>query len=266
MQPTCVTDAGGAVNVVPLGTVVSCAKTPGGLLRLHTNGLYDECRLPIRGVKGVIVTIKRFAGYGSNMPLCSHFKDLYDGGSKRLPSPEQYLNLALMVPKERPVLPPEHVFRLLPPREGSSGLAQETPGTAVGRRSPIQDAGGRVKGRSVHTQVVPDALGNTSDLHSQCTGTQRVGTPKIIKVRCGGDMYSLRDETTRDSSRSGLDVGGNEAEGMGAVRESSGGVQTPSESFGEEERATEDCARGGGGRNPPHEEDERKIGGGDGRG
>ncbi|GBG80445.1 hypothetical protein CBR_g30909 [Chara braunii] len=153
MRPTCVTDAGGAVNVLPLGTVISCAKIPGGLLKLHTNGVYDECRLPIRGVKGVLVTIKSFAGYGSNMPLCSHSKGLYDGGSKRLPSPEQYLDLAVMVPKERPVLPPEHVSRLLPPREGSSGLAQETPDTAVGRGSPIQDAGGRVKGRSVHTQT-----------------------------------------------------------------------------------------------------------------
>ncbi|GBG83625.1 hypothetical protein CBR_g37429 [Chara braunii] len=236
MRPTCVTDAGGVVNVVPLGTVVSCTKTPGGLLKLHTNGVYDECRLPIRGVKGVLVTIKSFAGFGSKMPLCSHFKGLYDGGSKRLPSPEQYLDLALMVPKERPVLPPEHVFRLLPPREGASGLAQETPGTAVGRESPIQDVGGQVKGRSVHTQVGPDAPRNTSDFHSQGTGTQRVGTPKLIKVRCGADTYSLRDETRRDSSRSGLDVGWNEAEGMGAVRESSGGEQTPSEKKSERQR------------------------------
>ncbi|GBG83298.1 hypothetical protein CBR_g37010 [Chara braunii] len=231
MGPTCVLDVGGAVNVLPLGTIVSCAKTPGGLLKLHTNGLYDECRLPLRGVKGVLVTIKSFAGYISNMTLCSHFKGLCDGGNKRLPSPEQYLDLGLMVPKERPVLPPEHVFRLLPPHEGSSSLAQETPGTAVGRGSPIQDAGGRVKGRarSVHTQVGPDAPGNTSDLHSQGTGTQRVGTPKLIKVRCGGDTYSLRDETRRESGRSGQEFGGNKAEGMGAVRESSGGEQTPSE-------------------------------------
>ncbi|GBG86078.1 hypothetical protein CBR_g40980, partial [Chara braunii] len=245
MRPTCVTDAGGAVDVVPLGTVVSCAKIHGGLLKVHTNGVYDECRLPIRGVKGVLVTIKSFAGYGSNMPLCSHFKGLYDGGSKRRPSPEQYLDLAVMVPKERPVLPPEHVFRLLPPREGSSGLAQETPGTAVGRASPIQDAGGRVKGRSIHTQVGPDAPRNTSDLHSQGTGTQRVGTPKLIKVRCGADTYSLRDETRRDSSRSGLDVGGNEAEGMGAVRESSGGEQTPSEKKSKRQRMVrEEVAEG----------------------
>ncbi|GBG74028.1 hypothetical protein CBR_g17739 [Chara braunii] len=245
MRPTCVIDAGGAVNVVPLSTIISCAKTSGGLLKLHTNGLYDECRLAIRGVKGVIVTIKRFAGYGSNMSLCSHFKGLYDGGSKRLPSPEQYLDLALRAEKERPVLPPEHVFRLLPPREGSSGSAQETPGTAVGRRSPIQDAGGRVKGRSVHTQVSPDAPGNKSDLHSQGTGTQRVGTLKIIMVRCGGDTYSLRDETTRDSSRSRQDVGRNEAEGMGAVRESSGGEQTPSEKKSERQRMVrEEVAEG----------------------
>ncbi|GBG60736.1 hypothetical protein CBR_g12474 [Chara braunii] len=236
MRPTCVTDARGAVNVVPLGTVVSCAKTPRGLLKLHTNGVYDECRLPIRGVKGVLVTIKSFAGYGSNMMLCSHFKGLYDGGSKHLPSPEQYLDLALMVPKERPVLPPEHVFRLLPPREGSSDLAQKNPGTAVGRRSPIQDVGGRVKGRNIHTQVGPDAPRNTSDLHSQGTGTPRVGTPKLIKVRCGADTYSLRDETRRDSSRSGLDVGWNEAEGMGAIRKSSRGEQTPSEKKSERQR------------------------------
>ncbi|GBG70351.1 hypothetical protein CBR_g6479 [Chara braunii] len=245
MRPTCVTDVGGAVNVVPLGTVVSCAKTPGGLLKLNTNGFYDECRLPIRGVKGVLVTIKSFAGYGSNMLLCCHFKGLCDGGSKRLPSLEQYLDLALMVPKERPVLPPEHVFRLLPPREGSSGLAQETPGTAVGRGSPIQDAGVRVKGRSVHTQLGPDAPRNTLDLHSQGTGTQRVGTPKLIKVRCGAETYSLRDEMRRDSSRSGLDVGGNEAEGMGAVHESSGGEQTPSERKSERQRMVrEEVAEG----------------------
>ncbi|GBG85130.1 hypothetical protein CBR_g39696 [Chara braunii] len=242
MRPTCVPDAEGADNILPLGTIVACAKTPGGLLKLHTNGLYDECRLPLRGVKGVLVTIKSFAGYGWNMTLCSHFKGLYDGGSKRLLSPEQYLDLALMVPKERSVLPREHVFRLLPPHEGSSGLAQETPGAAVGRGSPIQDAGGRVKGRarSVHTQVGPDAPGNTSDLHSQGTGTQRVSTPKLIKVRCGGDTYSLRDETRRESGRSGQDIGGNEAEGMGAVRESSGGEQTPSEKKRERQRMVQE--------------------------
>ncbi|GBG92274.1 hypothetical protein CBR_g55043 [Chara braunii] len=245
MRPTCVTDVWGAVNVVPLGTVVLCAKTPGGLLKLHTNGMYDECGLPIRGVTGVLVTIKSFTGYGSNMPLCSHFKGLYDGGSKRLPSPEQYLDLALMVPRERPVLPPEHIFQLLPPRDGSSGLAQETPGTAVGRGSPIQDAGGRVKGRSVHTQVGPDAPKNTSDLHSLGTGTQRVGTPKLIKVHYGANTYSLRDETRRDSGISGLDVGGNEAEGMGAVRESSGREQTPSEKKSERQRMVrEEVAEG----------------------
>ncbi|GBG66395.1 hypothetical protein CBR_g60047 [Chara braunii] len=238
MRPTCVPDAGGAINVLPLGTIVACAKTSGGLFKLHTNGLYDECRLPLRGVKGVLVTIKSFAGYGSSMTLCSHFKGLYDGGSKRLPSPEQYLDLALMMPKECPVLPREHVFRLLPPHKGSSSLAQETPGTAVGRGSPIQDAGGRVKGRarSVYMQVGPDAPGNTSDLHSQGTGTQRVNTPKLIKVRCGGDTYSLRDETRRESDRSGQDVGVDEAEGMGAVRESSGGEQTPSEKKRERQR------------------------------
>ncbi|GBG60013.1 hypothetical protein CBR_g343 [Chara braunii] len=245
MRPTCVTDVGGAVNVVPLGTVVSCVKTPGGLLKLHTNGMYDECRLPIRGVKGVLVTIKSFAGYDSNMPLCSHFKGLYNGGSKSPPSPEQYLDLTRMVPRERPVLPPEHVFRLLPPREGSSDLAQETPSTAVGRGSPIQDAGGWVKGCSVHTQVGPDAPRNTSDLHSLGTGTQRVGTPKLIKVRCGANTYSLRDETRRDSSRSGLDVGGNEVEGMGVVREISGGKQTPSEKKSERQRMVrEEVAEG----------------------
>ncbi|GBG87850.1 hypothetical protein CBR_g46006 [Chara braunii] len=236
MRPICVTDAGGVVNVVPLGTVVSCANTPGGLLKLHTNGVYDERRLPIRGVKGVLVTIKSFAGYGSNMPLCSHLKGLCDGGSKRFPSPEQYLDLALMVPKEHPVLPPKHVFRLLPPHKGSSGLAQETPGMIVGRGSPVRDVGVRVEGRSVHTQVGPDAPRNTSDLHSQGTWTQRVGTLKLIKVRCGADTYSLRDEKRRDSRRSGLDVGGNEAEGMGAFRESSGGKQTPSEKKSERQR------------------------------
>ncbi|GBG67195.1 hypothetical protein CBR_g84859 [Chara braunii] len=236
MRSTCVPDAGGPDNVLPLGTIVSCAKTPGGLLKLHTNGLYDEYRLPLKGVKGVLVTIKSFAVYGLIMTLCSHFKGFYDGGSKRLPSPEQYLDLALMVSKKCPVLPREHVFCLLSPHEGSSGLAQETPGAAVRRGSPIQNAGGRVKGRSVHTHVGPDAPGNTSDLHSQGTGSQRDGTPKLIKVRCGGDTYSLRDETRRESGRSGQDVGGNEAEGMGAVRESSGGEQTPSEKKRERQR------------------------------
>ncbi|GBG76346.1 hypothetical protein CBR_g22093 [Chara braunii] len=143
-----------------------------------------------------------------------------------------------MVSKERPVLPREYVFRLLPPHEGSSGLAQETPGTVVGRGHAIRDAGGRIEelARSVHTQVGPDAPGNTSDLHSQGTGTQRVGTPKLLKVRCGGDTYSLRDETRRESDRSGQDVGGNEAEGMGAVRESSCGEPTPSEKKRERQR------------------------------
>ncbi|GBG79722.1 hypothetical protein CBR_g29986 [Chara braunii] len=152
-----------------------------------------------------------------------------------------------MVQKERPVLPREHVFRLLPPHEGSSGLAQETPGAAVGRGSPIQDAGVRVKGRarSVHTQVGPDAPRNTSDLHSHGTGTQRVDTPKLIKVRCGGDTYSLRDETRRESGRSGQGVEGNEAEGVGAVRESSGGEQTPSEKKYERQRMVrEEVAEG----------------------
>ncbi|GBG79124.1 hypothetical protein CBR_g28839 [Chara braunii] len=247
MRPTCVPDAGGAANVLPLGTIVSCAKTPGGLLKLQTNGLYDECRLPLRGVKGVLVTIKSFAGYDSNMTLCSHFKGLCDGGSKRLPSPEQYLDLAMMVPKERPVLSRDHVFRLLPPHEGSSGLAQETPGTAVGRGSAIHDAGGRVKrlARSARTQVGPDAPGNTSDLHSQGTGTQQVVTPKLLKVHCGGDTYSLRDEPRRESGRSGQDVGGNEAEGMDAVRESSGGEPTPSEKRRERQRMVrEEVAEG----------------------
>ncbi|GBG82378.1 hypothetical protein CBR_g34752 [Chara braunii] len=241
IRPTCFPYVEGADHVIPLGTIVVCAKTHGGLLKLHTNGLYDECRLPLRGVKGVLVTIKRFAGYGSNMTLCSHFKGLYDGGNKRLPSPEQYLDLAQMVPKERPVLPREHVFRLLPPREGLSDLAQETPVAAVGRGSPIEDAGGRVKGhaRRVHTQAGQDAPENTSDLHSQGTGTQRVCTPKLIKVRCGGDTYSLRDETRRESGRSGQDVGGNDAEGIGVVRESSGGEQIPSEKKRERQRMEE---------------------------
>ncbi|GBG69849.1 hypothetical protein CBR_g4678 [Chara braunii] len=180
------------------------------------------------------------------MTLCSHFKGLYDGGSKRLPLPDQYLDLAMMVPKERPmmvpkerpVLPRDHVFRLLPPHEGASGLAQETPGTAAGRGSAIHDAGGRVKGlaRSVRTRVGLDAPGNKSDLLSQGTGTQRVGTPKLLKVHCGGGTYSLRDETRRKSDRSGQDVGGNEAEGMGAVLESSGGEPTPSEKKCEQQR------------------------------
>ncbi|GBG63742.1 hypothetical protein CBR_g39285 [Chara braunii] len=247
MRPTCIPDAGGAVNVLPLGTIVSCAKTPGGLLKLHTNGLYDECRLPLKGVKGVLVTIKSFVGYGSNMTLCSHFKGLYDDGNKCFPSPEQYLDLTMIVPKERPVLPREHVFRLLPPHEGSSDLAQETPGTAVGHESAIHDAGGRVKGfvRSFRTQVGPDAPGNTSDLHSQGTGTQRVGAPKLLKVHCGGDMYLLQDETRRESGRSGQDVGGNEAEGIGAVRESSGGEPTPSEKKRERQRMVrEEVAEG----------------------
>ncbi|GBG86056.1 hypothetical protein CBR_g40957 [Chara braunii] len=148
----------------------------------------------------------------------------------------------MMVPKERPVLPREHVFRLMPPHEGSSGLAQETLGTTVGRGSAIHDAGGRVKGlaRTVRTQVSPDAPRNTSDLHSQGTGTQRVVTPKLLKVQCGGYTYSLRDETRRESGRSGQDVRGNEAEGMGAVRESSGGEPTPSEKKRERQRMVQE--------------------------
>ncbi|GBG80168.1 hypothetical protein CBR_g30534 [Chara braunii] len=238
MRPTCVPDSGGAVNVFPLGAIVSCTKASGGYLKLHTNGLYDECRQPVGGVKGVMVTIKSFAGYGSNMTLCSHFKGLYDGGSKRLPSPEQYLDLALIVPKGRPVLPREHVFQLLPPHEGSSGLAQETPWTAVGRGSAIHDAGGLVKGlaRSVRTQVGPDGPVDTSDLHYQGTGTQRVGTPKLLKVRCQGDTYSLRDETRKETGRSGQDVGGIAVEGIGAVRERSCGELTSSEKKRERHR------------------------------
>ncbi|GBG88493.1 hypothetical protein CBR_g47963 [Chara braunii] len=42
-------------------------------------------------------------------------------------------------------------------------------------------------------------------------------------------MYSLRDEKRRESGRSGQEVGGNDAEGMGDVRESSGGEPTSSE-------------------------------------
>ncbi|GBG83548.1 hypothetical protein CBR_g37265 [Chara braunii] len=238
MRPACFPDTEGADNVLPLGAIVLYDGVAGGFLKLHTNGLYDECKLSLRDVKGVIVPIKRFAGYGSNMTLCHHFKGLYEGGSKRRPSPVEYLDLTLKVPKQRPVLPREHVFRLLPPHEGSSGLAQETPETAVGCGRAIHDAGGRVKGlaRSVQTQVCPDARGSTSDLHSPDAGTHRVGTPKILKVRCGDDTYSLRDERRRESGRSGQDVGGNQAEGMDTVRESSGGEQTSSEKKRERQR------------------------------
>ncbi|GBG81553.1 hypothetical protein CBR_g32543 [Chara braunii] len=238
MRPTCVLDAEGSDNVLPLGTIVSFFKISGGLFKLHTNVLYDQCRLPYRGVKGVIVPIKSFAGYGSNMPLCPHFKGLYDGYSKRLPPPVEYLDLALMVPKERPVLPREYVFRLLPAHEGSSGLGQETPETPVRHGSAIHDAGGQGKGhaRSIQTQVDPDAPGNMSDLHSPDAGTLRVGTPKILKVFCQGDTYSLRDETRRESGRSGQEVGGNEAEGMDAVRDSSCREPTSSEKKRERQR------------------------------
>ncbi|GBG77565.1 hypothetical protein CBR_g24012 [Chara braunii] len=238
MRPVCVPGAEGAADVIPVGTIVSCGKILGGLLKLHTNVFYDECRMPLRGVNGVIVAIKSFAGYGSNMTLCPHFKGLYDGSSKRLPPAVQYLDLALKVPKESPVLPREYVFRLLPAHEGSSGLAQETPETPVGHGSAIHDAEGRGKGhaRRIHTQVGPDAPGDTSDLHSPNAGTLPVSTLKILKVCCQGDTYSLRDKKRRESGRSGQEVGENEAEGMGAGRESSGGEPTCSEKKRERQR------------------------------
>ncbi|GBG85578.1 hypothetical protein CBR_g40305 [Chara braunii] len=172
------------------------------------------------------------------MPLCRHFKGFYDGYSKCLPPPVEYLDLALMVPKERPVLPREYVFRLLPAHAGSSGLAQETPETPVGHGSAIHDAGGQGKGHacSIQTQVAPDAPGNTTDLHSPSAGTLWVGTPKILKVFCQGDTYSLQDETRRESSRSRQEVGGNEAKGMDAVCDSSGGEPTSSEKKPERQR------------------------------
>ncbi|GBG83303.1 hypothetical protein CBR_g37015 [Chara braunii] len=222
MQPTCVPGAEGAGDVIPLGTIISYGKIPGGLLKLHTNVLYDKCRLPLRGVKGVIMTIKSFAGYGSNKPPCRHFAGLYDGNSKRLPSPVEYLDLAPKVPKGRPVLLQKYVFRLLMTHEGSSDLAQENLEMLVGHGSAIHGTGGQGKGhaRSIQTQVGPDAPGNTSDLHSSDAETLWVYQ---------GDTYSLRDETRRESGRSGQEVGGNEAEGMDAVRNSSGGEPTFSE-------------------------------------
>ncbi|GBG69461.1 hypothetical protein CBR_g4156 [Chara braunii] len=58
-------------------------------------------------------------------------------------------------------------------------------------------------------------------------------------------MYSLQDETRRESGTSGQDVGGNEAEGMGVVRESSGGEQTTSEKTREPQRMVrEEVAEG----------------------
>ncbi|GBG78049.1 hypothetical protein CBR_g25985 [Chara braunii] len=240
MRPTCFPEVEGADDVLPLGTIVSFDKISGGLLKLQTNVLYDKCRLPLRDVKGVIVVIKSFTGYGSNMTLCPHFKGLYD--DKRLPLSVQYLGLALKVPKDRLVLPREYVFRLLPAHEGSSGLAQETAETPVGHGSAIQDAEGRGKGhaRKIHTQVGPDAPGNTSDLHSPDAGTLRAGTLKILKACCQGDTYSLREETGRESGRSGQEVGGSEAEGMGAVRESSGGKPTSSEKKRERQRMVQE--------------------------
>ncbi|GBG74058.1 hypothetical protein CBR_g17768 [Chara braunii] len=108
----------------------------------------------------------------------------------------------------------------------------------MGHGSAIQDAKGRGKGhaRRIHTQVGPDAPGNTSDLHSPDAGTLRAGTPKTLKVRCQGDTYSLRDETGRESGRSGQEVGGSEAEGMSVVRESSDGEPTSSEKKRERQR------------------------------
>ncbi|GBG82467.1 hypothetical protein CBR_g34843 [Chara braunii] len=236
MRPTCFPGAEGANDVLPLGTIVSFDKISGGLLKLQTNVLYDQCKLPFRDVKGVIVVFKSFAGYGSNMMLCPHFKGLYDG--KHLPLPVQYLGLMLKVPKERPVLSREYVFRLLPAHEGSSGLVQETAETPVGHGSAIHDVEGRGNGhtRKIHTQFGPDAPGNTSDLHSPDAGTLQAGTPKILKVRCQGDTYSLRDETGRESCRSGQEVGGSEAKGMGDVRESFGGEPTSSEKKRERQR------------------------------
>ncbi|GBG77302.1 hypothetical protein CBR_g23632 [Chara braunii] len=177
-------------------------------------------------------------GYGSNMLLCRHIKGLYDGNSRRLPPPVEYLDLALKVPKDHPVLPREYVFRLLTAHEGSSSLAQETPVTLVGHGSVINSSGGLGKGhaRNIQTEVGPEALGNTTGLHSPHAGTHWVGTPKTLKVVCEGDTYSIRDEKRREAGRSGQEVGGNEAEGMGAVRDNSGGEPTSSENKRERQK------------------------------
>ncbi|GBG76118.1 hypothetical protein CBR_g21867 [Chara braunii] len=158
----------------------------------------------------------------------------------------EYRDLALNVPKERPILRQEYVFRLLPTHEGSSSLAQETPVTTVGHESVIHDTEGQGKGHtsSIQTQVGPDAPGNTSGLHSPDAGTHRVGTPKILKFVCQGETYSLRDEARRESGSLGQEVGGNEVEGMGAVRDSSRATALAgADFFGEDARATQKTVR-----------------------
>ncbi|GBG85264.1 hypothetical protein CBR_g39832 [Chara braunii] len=140
------------------------------------------------------------------MPLCRHFAGLYDDYSKRLPTPVQYLNLALKVSKERPVLPREYVFRLVTTHEGSSSLAQENRETPVGHGSAVRGTGGQSKRCNIQTQ---------------------------------GDTYSIRDETRRESGISGQEVGGSEVGGlggMGVVRDSSGGEPTSSEKKRERQR------------------------------
>ncbi|GBG81147.1 hypothetical protein CBR_g31823 [Chara braunii] len=217
-------DAKGAEHVLPVGTILSFQKQAGGLLKLQTNVFYDICRLPLKGVKGAMVSIKNFAGYGSNMLRCRHFQGLYDSKSRPLPHPVEYLDLALKVDKERPVLPREYVFRLLPAPEGSSGLAQETPLTKAAQGSIIHGTEGHDVGQAgrSHLKLGPISSRSTSDgtvpsLASPDAGTHRVVTPKVLTLRCQGDKFSLRDETRR--------------------RESSGGEPTSSEKKRERQKA-----------------------------
>ncbi|GBG84040.1 hypothetical protein CBR_g37917 [Chara braunii] len=137
MRGPAIPEAAGATDVYPLGTITGYRKQSGGLLKLQTNILYDHCRLPFRGVKGVVVSVKTFAGYGSNMLLCRHFKVLYDAKRRPLPPPVDYLDLALKVPKERLILPRDYVFRLLTAHKGSFSSPRETPVTKVGHGSVI---------------------------------------------------------------------------------------------------------------------------------
>ncbi|GBG68101.1 hypothetical protein CBR_g2651 [Chara braunii] len=247
MRPAAFPDAKGAADVHPVGTILSSQKQSGGLLKLQTNIFYDMCRLPYKEVKGVMVSIKNFAGYDLNMLRCRHVKGLYDIKSMPLPPPLEYLDLALKVPKECSILPRDYVFRLLPAPEGSSDLAQETPLTKVGHESIIHDTEGQGVGHAGRSQLQIDpspsrcASGDpVSSLTSPDAGTHRVATPKILKLHCQGDTYSLRDEARRESGSSGQEVGGNEVEGMGTVRGSSNGEPTSSEKKRERQKTLRD--------------------------
>ncbi|GBG77965.1 hypothetical protein CBR_g25896 [Chara braunii] len=182
MRGPAIPEVAGATDVYPLDTITGYRKQSGGLLKLQTNILYDHCRLPFRGVKGVIVSVKTFAGYGSNMLLGHHFKGLYDVKSRPLPPPMDYLDLALKVPKEHPILPRDYVFRLLTAHEGSFSSPRETPMMKVGHGSVILGTEGQGMGLAggSQTPVAPAAHWSASGLTSPDAGFHRVATPKIL--------------------------------------------------------------------------------------